>query len=269
MYHPETEPGVVEEIELLGFDTIWVPDISRDRLQDIEAVLAATSSIQVGSGIANIWTTPVEVAAEFFHRAEDLYPGRFFLGIGLGHRERDGQAFGTPYEATVWYLDGLARARVPRERIVLAALRKRVLGLSRDRTAGGYPINMPLAHTRFARATLGEGPFLTVGLNVVFEEDQEKARGIARESVRYYTNLVNYVNAWREFGFPDAQVGEEPSNELVDAITSYGSIAAITTGVQAQLDTGANQVVLRVLPDDGGRGSLSVLTALAHQLGLT
>jgi hypothetical protein len=49
---------------------------------------------------------------------------------------------------------------VPRDRLVLAALGPKVLGLARDRAAGAIPYLVPPGHTRQARAVLGPGPLL-------------------------------------------------------------------------------------------------------------
>jgi hypothetical protein len=51
-------------------------------------------------------------------------------------------------------LDQLEANGVPKERIVLAALRGKMLRLAAERTAGAHPYFMPVAHTRFARKTL-------------------------------------------------------------------------------------------------------------------
>ena len=68
-------------------------------------------------------------------------PGRFVLGIGVGHPEVQGQ-YRKPYEALVSYLDELDEYGVPANQRVLAAQGPRVLRLSAERTAGAHPANV-------------------------------------------------------------------------------------------------------------------------------
>ncbi|OOK67481.1 luciferase-like monooxygenase family protein [Mycobacterium kansasii] len=53
----------------------------------MEPILEATTTLQVATGIVNIWSAPAKPVAESFHRIERAYPGRFLLGIGVGHSE--------------------------------------------------------------------------------------------------------------------------------------------------------------------------------------
>ena len=41
----------------------------------------------MATGIVNIWTAEAGPVAESFHRIDKAYPGRFLLGIGVGHPE--------------------------------------------------------------------------------------------------------------------------------------------------------------------------------------
>ena len=68
--------------------------------------------------------------AESFHRIEKAYPGRFLLGVGVGHPEHTDD-YRKPFDALVEYLDELDAASVPTSRRVLAALGPKVLGAFR------------------------------------------------------------------------------------------------------------------------------------------
>ena len=57
-------------------------------------------------------------------------PGRFLLGIGIGHPEHT-EEYRKPYDVLVEYLDALDAAKVPTSRRVIAALGPKVLKLSR------------------------------------------------------------------------------------------------------------------------------------------
>ena len=56
-------------------------------------------------------------------------PGRFLLGIGIGHPEHT-EEYRKPYDVLVEYLDALDAAKVPTSRRVIAALGPKVLELS-------------------------------------------------------------------------------------------------------------------------------------------
>src|ERR1700742_693879 len=133
-------PEEAQEIERLGYGTIWVGGSPPAELSFVEPLLDATTTLKVGTGIVNIWTAAAKPVAESFHRINAAYPGRFVLAIGAGHREMPGQ-YGKPYGALVSYLDELDEYGVPPNQRVLAAQGPRVLKLSADRTAGAHPAN--------------------------------------------------------------------------------------------------------------------------------
>lgn len=76
--------------------------------------------------------------AESFHRIDSAYPGRFLLGIGVGHREAIAE-YKKPLDALTEYLDKLDEYGVPKEHRVVAALGPQVLKLSARRSAGAHP----------------------------------------------------------------------------------------------------------------------------------
>ena len=88
-----------------------------------------------GHRIVNIWTRRADEVAESYHRIEKAFPGRFLLGVGVGHPEHT-QEYRKPYDALVDYLDALDAAKVPTSRRVIAALGPKVLKLSAQRSAG-------------------------------------------------------------------------------------------------------------------------------------
>ena len=53
----------------------------------VDPILAATTTLQLATGIVNIWTADAGPVSESFHRIDKAYPGRFLLGIGVGHPE--------------------------------------------------------------------------------------------------------------------------------------------------------------------------------------
>ncbi len=73
------------ELDELGFDALWIPDVGAPVLDTVEALLAATRGAAVATGILNVWMhDPVEVAARHA-LLDERHPGRFLLGLGIGH----------------------------------------------------------------------------------------------------------------------------------------------------------------------------------------
>ncbi|MGI9149111.1 MAG: TIGR03620 family F420-dependent LLM class oxidoreductase [Chloroflexota bacterium] len=186
------------------------------------------------------------------------YPGRFVLGLGISHApavERSGQAYVKPLQHMARYLHAMDAAvaaapatEVPAPR-VLAALRPNMLALARDRADGAHPYFVPVAHTPIARAALGSDKLLIPEQAVVVNTDPDEARGIARDHMRGYLTLPNYVNNLRHLGYTDADVSAGGSDRLVDAIVAWGDEANIARRVREHLDGGADHVLLQPLGD--------------------
>ena len=99
-------PQQAKEIESLGYGAVWVGGSPPAELAWVEPILEATTTLQVATGIVNIWTDAADAVAKSFHRIDKAYPGRFLLGIGVGHREAIAE-YRKPYDALVEYLDQL------------------------------------------------------------------------------------------------------------------------------------------------------------------
>src|SRR3954463_13351617 len=74
------------ELEALGFGALWVPGGFDGPLLEICAdQLGATSRVVIATGILNVFGhAPAEVAREQA-AIDERFPGRFLLGIGIGH----------------------------------------------------------------------------------------------------------------------------------------------------------------------------------------
>src|SRR3984957_3822076 len=215
-------PEQAQEIERLGYGTIWVGGSPPAELSFGEPLLEATTTVKVATGIVNIWTAAAKPAAESFPRINTAYPGRFVLGVGVGHPEVDAQ-YRKPYEALVSYLDELDEYGVPANQRMLAALGPRVLRLSAERTAGAHPANATPEHAARARAIIGPNALLAPVHNVVLTADAEEARAIGRAALAPYFNLSNYVSSWKRLGFTDADITAPGSDKLIDAVTAHGT----------------------------------------------
>ncbi|NDJ89178.1 LLM class F420-dependent oxidoreductase [Mycolicibacter kumamotonensis] len=259
-------PEQAAEIERLGYGAIWVGGSPAAELSFVEPLLAATSTLQVATGIVNVWSAPAPQVAESFHRIEGAYPGRFLLGIGVGHPEATAE-YRSPYQALTDYLDALDSAGVPTSRRVLAALGPKVLRLAAERSAGAHPYLTTPEHTATARELVGPSVFLAPEHKVVLTTDATAAREAGRDAVGFYLRLSNYVNNWRRLGFSDRDVRAPGSDRLIDAVVAHGSAEEVAARLGEHLEAGADQVTIQVL--GGWKQLLPTLTELAGPLGLT
>jgi probable F420-dependent oxidoreductase len=264
---PPSRAGIEPEsyarqIEAAGFTSVWYPGMnSAADLAAVEPALAATERLVLGTGIASVWTWPPADLAAAAQRLEDLYPGRFVLGLGVSHApavEPTGQAYEKPYTKMVRFLDELPAVAVP---LILAALGPRMLELSRDRTAGAHPYFSPPEHTAFARQALGPAPLLIPEIAVSLTPGDGGAAQ-ARDYAKFYLRLPNYTNNLRRFGYTDADITGGGSDRLLSDVVPHGPEASLAR-ITAHLDAGADHVVVQPL-GEGGRFAGDDLKALAE-----
>lgn len=259
-------PQLAAAVEQLGFTAIWIGGSPSGDLELAEQLLRATNSITIATGIVNIWAADAGSVAASFHRIEERHPGRFLLGIGVGHPEATGARYRKPYEALVRYLDDLDAADVPADRRVLAALGPKVLQLSAQRSAGAHPYLTTPEHTRRAREILGADVLLAPEQKVVLDTDPDRARSIARPAVaKPYLELTNYLSNLRSLGYTDADFANGGSDDLIDALVARGDAGAAAARLREHLDAGADHVAVQLLTQ-AGADPLDGYTALATEL---
>jgi probable F420-dependent oxidoreductase len=258
-------PEQLREIEGLGYGAIWAGGSPAAELSWVDPILDATNTLQLATGIVNIWTADAGPVSESFHRIDAAFPGRFLLGIGVGHPEA-GHEYKKPYDALTDYLNKLDEYGVPEDRRVVAALGPQVLKLSARRSAGAHPYLTTPEHSAQARELMGPDAFLAPEHKVVLTTDAEKARAVGRKALEIYLNLTNYLNSWKRLGFTDEDVAKPGSDRLVDAVVAYGTTDAIAARLKEHIDAGADHVAVQVLtsPDK----LVPALAELAGPLGL-
>jgi probable F420-dependent oxidoreductase len=258
-------------LESLGYGTVWEGGSPPAGLSHVEAVLDATSTIKVATGIVNVWKADAAEVARSYHRIEAAHPGRFLLGIGVGHAEATA-TYHSPYQTLVDYLDVLEAEGVPSERLVLAALGPRVLRLAAARTAGAHPYLVTPEHSRQAREILGAGKLLAPEQRVVLEADPARALAAGRLSVRPYLRLSNYTANLRRLGFTEQDVAGDGSDRLIDALVVSGDDARIRQRFEDHHAAGADHVAVQLIaesgpdPDDGCRRLAEILARPAQGL---
>jgi probable F420-dependent oxidoreductase len=259
-------PEQAVEIEKLGYGAVWVGGSPAADLAFAEPILEQTSTLTLATGIVNIWSARAAPVAESYHRIEKAYPGRFLLGLGVGHPEHTGE-YRKPYDALVDYLDVLDNHNVPTSRRVLAALGPKVLKLAAQRSAGAHPYLTTPEHTAQARDLVGNTVFLAPEHKVVLSTNADEARAIGRKAVSFYLDLSNYLNSWKRIGFTDSDVAKPGSDKLIDAVVAHGTAEDIAKRLGEHLEAGADHVAIQVL--GGWDKLLPTLTELAGPLGVS
>lgn len=260
------------EVEALGFDAIWLPDVGGDLFAAVENLLGATESVLVASGILNIWMHEPADAAAAHARLVEAHGHRFLMGIGVSHGPfidmvKEGQ-YRKPLTHMRDYLDGIdaSPTPVPVDERVLAALGPKMLQLAAERAAGTHPYLVVPEHTANARAALGDGPLVAPEQGVVLDTNPETARATARQHLATYLNLPNYANNWLRLDFTEDDVADGGSDRLVDALVVWGDEETIASRVQEHRDAGADHVCIQVLTDDTSDTGLEQLRRLAPAL---
>ncbi len=276
-----TEPAVsvraaARELEELGYGTFWYPEplIAKECFAAGAIVLAATESVAVATGIANLWARDAMTMATGERTLAEAFPGRFLLGLGVSHAEQvseHGFDYSRPVSLMRDYLDRMDATpdiatppEIPATRL-LAALRPKMLELARDRTAGAHPYFVPVEHTRRAREILGEGKLLATEVTVVLEQDAEAARRIARSFTPFYLGKANYSKNLLWLGYSEDDVAGAGSDGLIDDLVGWGDVDAVAARVKEHLDAGADHVCVQVLSESAGF-PMAELRALAPSL---
>ncbi|WP_067494046.1 LLM class F420-dependent oxidoreductase [Actinoplanes sp. TFC3] len=239
---------IAAEIEELGYGSVWIGGSPADDLVLPEKILAATSRLVVGTSIIDIWRSDPATVAASFARLEDAYPGRFLLGLGMGHApstEATGQQYVRPLSKLRSYLEELPT--VPAQRRLLAALGPKALDLASTAAAGALPYLVPPAHTADARRILGPDRLLIPEQKVFLGDDPATARAAGRRGTAIYLQLPNYTRNLQRYGLTEEDWAGEGSDRWVDTLVAWGNPDSVRTKVSEHFNAGADHVALQVL----------------------
>ena len=268
----EALTALAQGVEALSYDVLWYPE---SRAWECLALggflLGRTERLMLGSGIANIYGRDAAAARMGHDSLNNLYGGRFILGLGVSHAPLvegfRGHTYGRPVAAMRAYLEAMAAAKLdlpaPERQLVLAALGPRMLALSAELADGALPYNVTPAHTAEARRILGNGKKLCVEQKICLTTDAKAGRAVGAAQMKRYGAMPNYRNNWKRLGFTEAEIAGE-ADRFLDAMVVWGTEAQIGDVIQAHYDAGADHVAIQPLnPDGGPRPDMRALTAFA------
>jgi F420-dependent oxidoreductase-like protein len=112
----------VVELEKAGLDVVWVPEAySFDAVSQMGYLAAKTSTIEIGSGILNVFSRTATCMAQTAAGLDFVSGGRFILGLGASGPQVIEGFHGVPYEKPMPRIRdyiNVCRMTLKRERVV-------------------------------------------------------------------------------------------------------------------------------------------------------
>lgn len=186
----DTQRTAVQGLERAGYRATWTNEVlgGKDALVQLAVLLAATERMTFGTGIANIWARQPETMQAAAALLAQAYPGRFVLGIGVGHPEQAAAAdreFGRPLATMCDYRQRMDRPTQPPAPAagfarILGANGPKMLELAAEIADGAMPVMRPPEFTARARETLGPRKLLTAGLRVPADAATNPTHAVAQ-----------------------------------------------------------------------------------------
>lgn len=262
-------------VESLGYSALWYPEAFNYETFALGAhLLQSTSTLIVGSGIANIYARDPAASVMGLNSLNAFYGGRFVLGLGVSHAplvsDVRGHEYAKPLSTMRTYLDRMDAAwegfgNTPAEKqVVLAALGPKMSQLSAERTLGAFPYNITPQQATLAREVMGPDSAVICEQKVCLTTDATAARAAARAALAPYMTLPNYVNNWYRLGFTEDDVKDGGSDRLMDAMVNWGDADTVRGKLEEYFVAGADHVVVQPVRPDGQPGpDYEALEALA------
>lgn len=101
-----------ETLENAGFEALYVPDsqtLWRDAYLSLYAAAQATSRIRLVAAVSNVVTRHPTVIASLARTIDEVAPGRFILGMGVGHSSVE--PIGRPPSTQAEFRQGISQVR--------------------------------------------------------------------------------------------------------------------------------------------------------------
>lgn len=261
----------VGTVERLGYDVLWYPESRGNESFAVAAyMLAQTTTLKIGSSIASIYARDAFTSRRGMITLNDLFGGRFILGLGVSHPPMveglRGHTYEKPIPAMRRYLSGITKdqpgaADWP---LCVAALGPLMMKLSGEMTQGAIPYNTNPRHTAEAAKILGPNKWLAIEQKVTLETDPTKARALGRKELERYLALDNYRNNFLRIGFTEKDLENGGSDAFIDQMCLWGTADQVKAGLRAHFAAGATHVAIQPVHAEGDIAARDhILTALA------
>ncbi|MGA5763818.1 LLM class F420-dependent oxidoreductase [Nonomuraea bangladeshensis] len=281
---------LIAELPGLGYTDAWSAEVNGvDGFTPLALAAEWAPEVRLGSAIVPVSTRGPGLLAMSAATVADLAPGRFVLGIGASSPaivERwNAGTFTKPYARTrdtlrflkkalagekvteayeTFEIKGFKLERAPKTppKIVLAALRPRMLRLAAEEADGAITNWLSPADVRKVRAEIGPGTELIARLFVCVSEDTDKVRELARWMLASYLTVPVYAafhdwlgrgellrpmhEAWAA-GDRQAALKAIP-DEVVDDLIVHGDAATCRARIREYVANGLDTPILAPIP---------------------
>lgn len=267
---------LAQEIERRGFAGIYCPSFG-DGLGLCNALAHATSTIEFGTSIVNIYARNVLDYAQTASFIHEVSEGRFRFGVGVSHapsNERLGVNPGKPLGDIREFVADVEGAKRIGELppIVLAAMRDRMVATAAE--IGGGMVLANAARSAFAGTmermpdpAAGDDFFVGNMIPTCISDDREAAAAVNRRTLSGYVALPNYRNYWKQEGYREEMEAIEAaiaagdrdavpglmSDTWLSDVTLYGSVDEVREGLAAWVDAGLQTPILVPSSASGGQ----------------
>ncbi|MEU4407596.1 LLM class F420-dependent oxidoreductase [Streptosporangium sp. NPDC023963] len=284
---------LIAELPGLGYTDAWSAEVNGvDGFVPLAMASEWAPEMRLGSAIVPVSTRGPGLLAMSAATLADLAPERFVLGIGASSpaiverwnagefvkpfaRTRDtlrflrtalaGEKVTERYET--FEVKGFKLERAPKipPKIVLAALRPRMLRLAAEEADGAITNWLSPGDVRKVRAEVGPETELIARLFVCVSEDAEKVRELGRRMLAGYLTVPVYAafhdwlgrgevlrpmhEAWAA-GDRQAALKAIP-DEVVDELIVHGDAATCRARIREYVDNGLNTPILAPIPVGG------------------
>lgn len=280
--------------EAKGFEAVLVPESFNDSLAYAQAIAAATTSLKVGTAIANVYLRHPSLLAQQAAAVQAFSEGRLLLGLGVGHRVVNaslGIEMGDPLAKLRAVVETLRsgwtkgpfqpRPATP-PRILVAALASTAIALGGE-IADGVVFNLfPVARYPKALRWLRDGIATSGRDGTGYEvchfttcylgDDRAACLHEAKRMLARYANLPFYGNMLAKSGFAAevaavraamqardvARAEQAVSDAMADAVTLCGPPAACRERLAEYARAGATLAIVFPNPVGEPRAAASL-----------
>ena len=247
--------AVAREAEEAGFDAIFAAEVNNDVMATAQLMGAATSRIQVGTWIANIYLRHSYTCAQGAALIAEATGGRFVLGLGVSHQPVNaalGIEMPEPLATLRRYVTDVRQwlrgegppTHLPQRPspqpvpVYVATMGERAVELGGELADGIMPLFWSAERVAQSKAWAargrarapGLGPLdLTLGIPTFVGDDLDALRAAARQNLVLYTGLPFFQRMFRASGFAEEAALMEQgqgmaslSDRLLDAICLLG-----------------------------------------------
>ena len=161
--------------------------------------------------------------------------------------------------------------------IIIATLRKRMIGLAGEVADGMIFANGARSHMATSLAALPEGKredAAFIAASTCISDDVEAAMAVNRRTLASYARLPNYRNYWKEAGYEEEMGAVEAaiaagdddgvtralSDRWLDDTTLFGPVAKVREGVEAWREAGIKTPIL--VPSSAAGNQLAAIQEL-------